>query len=617
MTFRLARAGTALALVLALSVSSQGCNRSSAATGTSASPVAAPRLDWPLLKLLRYDLDLRSASTSTMAGMPFKVELSATVELIPLERQGEKVAMLMRLRSPKLTFGGKASEDGAAWEKELAQPFWFALERGKIVDTRISQGLSGQTVSMLRTISSGLQLTTPTDGSDPSKPWTVREHDSTGEYEASYSASADGTVLRNKQRFLDTLITGKVTPEQRKAVLPQVERAEARLTLSAGLLQKVTSHDEVRTTLLGANTVTVTTDLSLVRQAAASATPEPEMLKLAGDLLSLSPSRAYGIPDARASFDALRAENAKFSDVLVELEAMARDPNRRALVGAINDKSVGADAQDQAKKQLEERASELSKLTGLLRTKPETIRELEAAIAKKSPASSMLLDALSSAGTEAAQTSLIGLLRGTTLSRELRNAAATSLIRVQLASPATVELLTTLVDDPLLRDHAVYGLGTAARRLVEHGEAARSEPLVDVLLRGLSQAKSSDERVRWLRGIANAGSAKALPAVQPLLDDKDRILRQSALEALRLVQDPRVDEIVAERLQKEDMALVRETALRVAELRSPSPVLQHALELTAQGDQDKAVRAAAERLLERWKRSSAQAPSGAVPMDKP
>lgn len=607
-----------------LSGLSQGCSRSSAATEASPAVVASAaagqaELEWPPLKVLRYQLELKSASATTLAGVPFKLGLAAVVELVALERAGEKSALLMRLREPKLTVEGAEPNDDGALAKELGQPYWLALERGKIVETRISEGLSGQAVSILRTISSGLQLSTPSGGATQTKPWTAKEFDATGEYEARYEALPDGSIRRQKQRFVETLITGKVTAVQRAAVLPQVLQANATLLAKGRLLEKVTSREQLKSQLLGSESVTVTTELSLVRDGEPPAPPTPEMLKLTGDLLPLSPSRAYGVSDARAAFDALRAENANIDGVLAALEKVATKPDKRALVGAVNDQDVNASGQEPAKQQLSERTNELSKLTGLLRVKPETITVVEAAIVKGSPAASMLLDGLSAAGTDAAQQALGRLVATEKLSAELRAAAATSMIRVAHASPATIELLRGLIHDPVLQEHAIFGLGTAARRLAENEQAARSDAIVDVLISGLAQAKTTQDRVRWLRGIANSGAAKALPPVLPLVDDKDRQLRSAALEAMRLMKSPRVDEVVTQRLKDEPLALVRETALQVVVFRGPNRAAEQALLQLAQNDSDRAIKSAARRALVLWAKANPglQASLDALPVDKP
>jgi hypothetical protein len=579
-----------------------------------------PEQSWPMLKLLTYRVELKSKSASTLAGgMPFELELSSRAQLIPLERSGERVALLLRLREPKVTFGGKSLEDGTALARELEQPFWFALERGKIVETRVSEGLSGQAVSLLRTLTSALQLSPPASAADVTKPWTAREPDATGEYEASYALGSGGVIKRTKQRYLDTLISGKVNAEQRKAVLPRVVKAETTLALSDGLLREVSSHEQVSTTLLGKETVTVTTDFSLVRDAVAPSQPDPAMVKLSGKIIPLLPSQAYGVVDARAAFDALRAQDATFPEVLKNLERVAQDPGKRAFVGAVNDQKVDPALQDQAKQQVSELTSELGKLTGLIRVEPKTIAQVEAALASHSPASSLLLDGLSSAGTDPAQRSLATLLRGGTLSRELRLAAATSLIRVQQASPATVELLTSLTSDPVLRDHAVYGLGTAARRLTEHGQAPRSQPIVATLIAGLQAAKSTDDKVRWLRGIANSAASEAFSAVLPFIEHKESVLRETAIEAIRLMPEPKVDGIFAERLQKEEQASIRVTIVRAMDKRSPNDALERALQVVATSDAEKSVRSAARRLLETWakQRPTAQAMLVALPVDKP
>lgn len=596
------RLGFALAFCAAgaLAPLSLGCERDTRARESEGEKInlAGLELKWPLLQRVRYRLQLESSSRTTMPGPPFRLELAAGVDLVPIEAQGARVAVLMLLIEPRLSFEKQRVPDSAPLEAELGRPFWFALENGRIVDGRVSEGVSAQAVSILRTVSSSLQLALPEQ--QQAGVWQATEFDSTGQYEASYQLSADQTSVRKKKlRFLDTLISGKANLEHRAKVLPEVLQSSAELRVAQGLLKRVELSDELRTTLLGTNQVTVRNELSLAWLAGPEQV-DPRTLSVEGELLTLPPSKAYGEQEIRAQFDALRAGGAAFPDVLADLEALERRTDKPRLVASINDEPLEEKQQEAAKAALELRAGLLSKLTGLFRTQPATIEQAEQAILRASPAAGVLADGLAMADTRTSQAALVSLLQAPRLAAKLRPSIAMSLIRVRSPSPESVAFLRSRIADPELKDHAVYGLGTAARRLHESGSAADAQAIVDELVNGLQQAKSSKERFRWLRGIANSASATALPAVLPFLEDRDDRVRQAALESLRLVRDPRVEGIVKDRLKTEKDPAVRRAVVRLAERQSVSDTLVATLSLTAKNDADPTVRRAALLLLEQW-----------------
>ena len=104
-------------------------------------------------------------------------------------------------------------------------------------------------------------------------------------------------------------------------------------------------------------------------------------------------------------------------------------------------------------------------LSAMFRKDPATIRRANTIIRKDGVVASALVDAVSSAGTPFGQATLLELATDAKLPLRLREAAAGSLIRSDRPSPETVAGLGTRFDDPVIGVHAIYGLGTFARKL--------------------------------------------------------------------------------------------------------------------------------------------------------
>ena len=298
-------------------------------------------------------------------------------------------------------------------------------------------------------------------------------------------------------------------------------------------------------------------------------------------------------------FDRARLDGRTFEQLAAALEADARDTAARKPAG--KDDHAPADADRAAREgQLREHVATFSALVALLRVEPETVKKAVAKARGGSTAAGAVMDALAAAGTDEAQAALAALVTDAKLDADARIAAANSLIRVQRPGPRTIDTLTQLLPDPLLREHAVFGLGTAARRLREGGDVARSREISERLVGLLRAAKQTDEQIRCLRGIANSAYSAALPAVRPFASASDASLRVAAIEATRLMDDPSVDAFISGPMDKDADAGVRRAAVQVAARRPPSAPLAAALTEVALHDGDSSTRQHAVELLGRW-----------------
>jgi hypothetical protein len=171
------------------------------------------------------------------------------------------------------------------------------------------------------------------------------------------------------------------------------------------------------------------------------------------------------------ALDEARSAGLSVEQAFSEIEALSRLTRTRARLAAQRavDRETGSD-----KAQVDRTTRAFIALTALLRTQSDALTKVVSRIRAGNVAAEKLLDALSAARTERAQRALVELATDKKLPAKTRVRAMTSSIRTERPSPATIDALIALSDDPLLSTHGIYGLGTAARRLRLAGATADS-----------------------------------------------------------------------------------------------------------------------------------------------
>ncbi len=596
-----------IAVVAALT-GAGACTRAPArADGESRGGASALAVSW--IENQSYVYSVRLVSRAELGqSSPFDIDLATKLEVVPLRVQGSTAELSITPRAPMLTAGhAGATPELDALAAELAHPALVTLERGRVAEERFGLGLSPPAVAILRALAAAYQVRSPAGASDTK--WTAAEYDGTGRYLAEYERlPAPGTVAKHKLRYEEVLFSGKIDAANRARVAPAIVASTGEVRVAGGVLAAVHSDDSVTSQVLAGSALTVhtTVDLALdagfpVRREGGQERSPHEHAALVARTAAIAPGQVYGARPARGLFDNARISGRTFAQLLAEIEAQAKDGGGASdLWAAKND--VQAQSADLAgrKERLDARVSTFGALVALLRQQPEAVAAAERAVRARSPAATKLMDALAAAGTETAQDALVELVTKGALPPPVRVAGATSLIRVNELSASTVEALRALLDDPLLGEHAVFGLGTAARRLREAGKADRARAISELLLERLGQANDPRARVRCLRGIANSAFTDALDRVRPYAAADDRFVRAAAVEAARLMDDPRADAFIAERMRTDKDARVRMTAIAVAQMRAPSPALGGALAALAVHDDNPVARRRAVDLMGRW-----------------
>jgi hypothetical protein len=538
----------------------------------------------------RYVYTARLATHAGLAGQsPFDVELTTGLELVALRVAGARAELAMTLVGPRLSVGGRAVPDADPMAAALARPLLFTLEGGKIVDQRLPAGLPAPVVGMHRTFAAAFQLAQP--GDQQKDGWTAREYDATGGYDAAYAWGAEpGVVAKRKLQYAEVLVAGNADPTTRSRVAAKIAASSGALRVKDRALASINAADTVTSQVLLKSELSVETRLAIdLKEIAAPRPDAPGRDALLAATVALPVTQAYGSGASNGMFDKARLDGRTFEQLAAALEAEARDP----APGSEGDRT-------RREAQLSERVGTFGAMVALLRAQPEAIGKAAAKARAGSRAAHGLMDALASAGSDAAQAALVALMVDGKRADDARIAAADSLIRVQHPSKKVIDTLEALLADPLLREHAVYGLGTASRRLREAGDADRARAIAERLVTLLRAARKPEDQIRCLRGVANSAYAGALEGVRPLLASPDTSVRVAAIEATRLMDAPAVDAFIATPMAKDGESRVRRAAVDVASLRPASATLEGALTAVALGDADAANRQHAVELLGRW-----------------
>jgi hypothetical protein len=541
----------------------------------------------------RYEYRFSLSSTASVsAGSGTSLHLSGRLVLFPRAPDREAREIGLDVRELRASGDAASKVAGDALITKLDQAFSFTLRTGRITGFRVAKAADAESVNTLRTLASAFQCSEPVT---PSASWTAEEFDSTGKYVAEYR-QANGVIAKRKLRYSALTFGGTgISVLGGGLPAPEVKASEGKLLGRDGTLHQLSFLDELALPFEGAKvTSTTSASFELVREDRSSSF---DWRVLEQQTRPLSPHESFvGPPRPTAAFDAQRIGTFTFETALIALENVSRESPHAP-------PQDGAKPLDEAEQVHWMRDSEraFTAMAAILRTQPVHLARTKRAMKSNSPAAPWLADALAAAGTDEAQAVLVGLVRDRQLKSPLRVSAVRSLIRTERASEATLDWLIQASADPLLGEIATYGLGSVARRLREAGLEARSARATRELIDRLARASGTSAKISVLRGLANAGDVAAFEPVQSALRDPDPRLRAAAVEALRLMKDPRIDAIIATHLKDTD-ARVRVAALAAAKVRTPSDLLANRVKELMLSDAETKVRGRAIRLATTWLR---------------
>ena len=560
---------------------------------------------WASGKRFLYTTNLKSKLVlggQSLMGFDLSAKLSLETRQV-----GTETEFLAQISEPKFKAETPDTQaQFASLARELEEPFGFSTTQGSLSSLRLPPTWSRFAVSISRTIASGLQLAArPADQTGAS--WKAREVDATGHYDVEYTpAKGDPTHMsRHKLRY-DSLNLGKgVAIGQFGAkVAPEVVESKGDLTLGTGAgvpqLALVDYHEKLKVQLTPTSLVDSETALRLAYAGLDPASATRDWSVLLANTKKLDPDQVPVGETPSSNYDAQRIGDYTFDKALKALEAQARDPRHNQLLESVRGQPFEPDELKERQAKLDVQGKAFIALAALLRTDKKNVALAVAGVRAHSPALRGLLDALAAAGTGEAQAALVALMNDAKLGLPLQRAAASSLMRTEHATADSVTAFESHVgaNDPL-HVFALYGLGTISRRLRAAGEGARADTIVQKLVTDLSEVSTPADQVNVLRAIANSGGVIAFDAVRPLLDAKPVNVRVAAVDALRLMQRPEVDGIIAKSLSQPEAA-VQDAALDAVSVRTPTPALVGALQQAASSAAKPGLRLKAVRIMVQW-----------------
>lgn len=532
---------------------------------------------------------------STDTSETLSVVLDAEVALVG-RSVGAEQEVLAQLSSVKLSAARTPDAELETMRAQLSEPALYYFSAGRFERARVTRAAAPLVANLHETVAAALQLVA---GSPGAASWSAKERDASGDYQVTYERTATGLTKRKTSYQAEE--TQLAMAMGNLDLTPHVVASSGSVTLAGSFFGRVTSSETLNVGTSGTQAVT---NLALESRGAAPLAGAPDWSK-AWSQTELASALSKRRP-AQSLIDTARAEGKTFAGVLAALEQQEQDPHKAETWGSENGAALPEAEREVRRARVALRSETFGSLAALLKLDDRNVALAEAAIRRGSKAAARVEDALAAADSPRSQQLLVTLASDAARPDEARLSSATSLIRIQTPTEATLQALARWVHDPLLASHAIHGLGSVSRRLRDAGDAARADLTAKPLLAELESAKNDSARIQALRGIANSGYVGAFGAVQALIASKNRDVRGAALEALRHMRSDSVDPLLAERLKADPDVEVRLAALNSIKLRECSKALTAAL-VSATEDTEGRVRQKAATLLGRCRDGAPEA----------
>jgi HEAT repeat protein len=495
------------------------------------------------------------AKESSTMRLALSGELTETV----VGRRADQADVQFQLRSSAFAFESDGqdaldADSRARMVATLQQPFYVTYNRqGAALSIHFERDVGPIAQNFLRSLVGTTQFVAP---GDARRTWEAQELDSTGQYVARYQRQdGERRFAKTKERYLRL-----ATPEGLQAVSPMM-RVEPSADVSLAL-----GPEGWLTELEGRERMT--------------ATFEQGLPPVHGEgTVSLKRTSMRNVPLLIGALDARRAQLARTS--LAQQVVGPSDPKQglKQLVAGARFKdlmqelrTLPPDAKDRGART----AHLMNRMSALFELEPETARQVPAMLrgVKDRDLYSPTLGALSSASTPEAVQALATVATDTQMPMESRVNAAAVLGMAESPTPEGTQALRDLSRSPNedLSSTATLALGNVARHS-GGADGSGADPLLRELQERARAAPTPEARSLWIRSLANSADARIVPFLEECLRDPLPLIRQSALEALRLVPSPRADQLIAESLAKDAVPDVRRAAIFSASFRPLGPLL--------------------------------------------
>lgn len=568
-------------------------------------PVALPagkeRESWAVQSRYVYDMKLGTAISVGGSANAFDFDLTGHLEVTPTSATNDTVSLYMTAADAAISSrvpGSQPELDKVAAAMRATGCF-VTMEGGRLTELRVPPSASSMVVNAYREVASAMQLALPPSTGETE--YSAEEFDTTGSYVAAYRfVREDGLWHKRKEKYLRLLHGGSAPVNFPANLVPEVVSSDATFDLSSGWPKVVSEREELL--LQGAQAaVRSVTAVRLESGGPLPAKqPSPNWPSLASSMTRLDAADSYGAPPSVDSLDEARIHGLVFADVVSRLERLADRRGQYKPTGAAGSAASAADPRAPADAPAGDESRLFIAVTAFLRKQPATIADATRRIRAGSPASMVLIDALGSGSSPAALDALLDISRAKTLDAKVRSRATAALERAPRPTGKAIAAIRAVLNEDEFSPHALYTVGTYSRRLRDEGDLKNAKELGDFLLARLAAAPTLSSLATVLRAIANSGYAPALPQVVPFLTDDREQVRGAAVHALQSMKDPRVDEILAERLTAETSSDVSIAAVEAAAVREPSDDLARALRTAATSAPDPHVRYRVVELMVQW-----------------
>lgn len=598
-------------LLSAISSCKESKPEKNAIDSTSKTAVAeksvSPLVIYEWQKAAVFDFSLENELKNQADIAMLKMLVTAACRVTPEQKEDDTI-LLLELSNVHLEGTGaetQGQEDKLlVLEAELQRAVSATYRAGVLKKLSFPKNSSSFAVGIWRALLSSLQIATAADGKIP---FEIEEQDANGTYVARYEkANTAGQFLKKKLRYTKGMYAQQGAQQHPTQSLASTDGPKPDVIRSAGLIDvqqntivQLVQEDTVEVALMEAGKLVNSSTLSLKR----SSKPfvSSPIAQLVFEMETIPSDKPWQPEFPIDAMDASRMGDLTFDDLLAALVAKAGDANRK-LVGKKNDEAVDEKDVAGAQKWMADWSRYFSALPAFFRQQPETIKRAEKEIRKGSPATTSLLGGLSSAGTPESQRLLLQLASDTSLSDDVRGAAARNLVQCRLPTEDTAKAVRDLHDNPLLSRFYIMGIGIIARKLQEDGKPDAAEENVAWLLELLKGTKEGAVRRDILRGIANSAHPMVFEEMKRLIREGGVNDRAGAIEAIRLLKFGEVNNIVATHLDfhQESSSFVREAAVAAAAVREPIDPIRGALIDAATNDPHKQVKRKMLQVLKEW-----------------
>ena len=522
---------------------------------------------WKLGEERRYRIlattQVEGEGDQDSASTAIKTELD--LRLVAASKEQGRTVVRGLLHASKLQIGkdGDSEDRTEELNRSLSKPFAVAFDnRGTITEFLRDKAIEPLADGILRAVVSSLQFVRPE--SETAQTWSTEETDSTGRHTAKYRRVSGPAFEKTAERYTDLSKADPGRLNRTRSVTTRIERKPNGVLALAD--RKETQAALVTGVRLSSHSV-----LSLQLTAIGTSAVAP------GDLQGLQAVPLDGPP----------AGNASQHD---RLQLLAKGHSVTELAGTIA-AHKGKSFENQ-KEVLEQLVAVLSVGgPGALRDASREIR-----VAASPESARAVLGALVSTEGAGAQSTLAELARDPSVSEDLRAQALMGLGTADSPTRDSIEQLQALAKDEDLsrglRDTALLALGAAVGENdgADPSAAKAAETSSAFLVQGLENARNPTEAAAYADALGNAARPDGLGALLNLAKSPDPRLRGTAISALRKMQGPEVEALLASTLRSDPDPSVRSDALQALRYRELTSVTLAALVHVIKQDQVKSVR---------------------------